>query len=60
MDTAVTKMTKQWCMLSQRAGKVHRGDKNDQKVVHVVPQDGKGHRGDKNDQKVVHVFTTGW
>ena len=36
MDTAVTKMTKEWCMLSTRAGKGHRGVKNDQKLVRVV------------------------
>ena len=35
-DTAVTKMSKKWCMLSHWAARGHRGDKNDQKVVHVV------------------------
>ena len=35
-DTAVTKLTHQWCILSPLAGKGHRGDKNDHKVVHFV------------------------
>ena len=35
-DLAVTKMTKKWRMLSPWAARGHRGDKNAQKVAHVV------------------------